>query len=63
LSSRPEFRRAWCGLDPAIKAFVMSAYTQDAVIQNYAEHDFVAALQKPIDVNAFQGVRSRITRS
>ena len=41
----------------------MSAYTQDAVIQTYAEHNFVAALQKPIDLNAFQGVRSRITRS
>lgn len=41
----------------------MSAYTQDAVIRNYAEHDFVAALQKPIDLDAFQEVRSRIMRS
>ena len=41
----------------------MVGYTQEAVIQKYAESGFVATLQKPVDLEAFQGVRSWITRS
>ena len=47
----------------AIKSSVMVGYTQEAVIQKYAESGFVATLQKPVDLEAFQGVRSWITRS
>jgi PAS domain S-box-containing protein len=46
-------------LDPGVKAVVMSGYTHDESLQNYADHGFLDALQKPFELDALQTVLTR----
>ena len=45
-----ETMKALLQLDPAVKAVVMSGYAQEAVLRDYAQHGFRAALPKPFDI-------------
>ncbi len=47
-------------LDPGVKAVVMSGYTHNQGLQDYADHGFLDALQKPFELDALQSVLDRI---
>lgn len=46
--------------DPAVKAVVSSGYSQDAVMANFKEHGFCAALPKPYNMDKLSEVLERI---
>jgi hypothetical protein len=51
------------GFTTAIRAFEVSGHIQETAIQNWAKRDFVAERQKSIGWDAFQRIRSLVTRS
>ena len=55
-----ETMRALRALDPAVKGVVMSGYTQEAVLRDYARHGFRAALPKPFDLEKLHAVLAQV---
>ncbi|MCX6956148.1 MAG: transporter substrate-binding domain-containing protein [Verrucomicrobia bacterium] len=41
-------------IDPAVKGVVMSGYVQEAVLRDFAQHGFYAALTKPFDLDTLR---------
>jgi signal transduction histidine kinase/ActR/RegA family two-component response regulator len=48
------------GIDPGVKAVVMSGYSEDPVFLSYESHGFRAALEKPFDLPALQEALSQV---
>jgi PAS domain S-box-containing protein len=46
----PELRK----LDPAVRAVVMSGYSNDEVLRNFSRHGFQAALTKPFELSSLK---------
>ena len=42
------------GLDPAVRAILVSGYAQDSVMSAYREYGFVAAISKPYTLQDLQ---------
>lgn len=49
--------------DPAVKAVVMSGYSQEAVLRDYAKHGFRGALTKPFNLDTLYRVFSQAIAS
>lgn len=43
-------------LDPTVKAFVSSGYSQDPIMVNYKDYGFAGAIAKPFDIAAVQQI-------
>jgi PAS domain S-box-containing protein len=54
-----EAARRLRSIDPAVKMIVMSGYSSDQMLQEYAREGFVDALPKPFDLNSMKAVISR----
>jgi signal transduction histidine kinase/ActR/RegA family two-component response regulator len=50
-------------IDPAVKAVVMSGYSEDPVVLEYERYGFRGALPKPFDHDQMQGVLARALES
>jgi CheY-like chemotaxis protein len=42
------------GLDPGVKAIVVSGYAQDSIMETYRDHGFAAAMTKPYTLDVLQ---------
>ena len=47
-------------LDPSVKAIVCSGYSQDPVMANYAEYDFVGVMPKPYSASQMADLLHRL---
>ena len=54
--------RALRTLDPSVRALVMSGYSNEAVLRDYAAHGFVAALAKPFTLDTLHATVARLLR-
>ena len=55
-----EAMQALLPCDPAVRAVVMSGYSDDKMMQDYARYGFKAALIKPFDYETLRGVLDRV---
>ena len=47
-------------LDPAVKAVVMSGYSQEAILHEHTQHGFRAALTKPFNLDDLHHTLARV---
>lgn len=48
-------------IDPQVRAIVSSGYSEDAIMANYREHGFVAAIEKPYRLQELSQVLQHVT--